>query len=176
MRWMPGLLLPIMAGCAVLALGPFPATTIPAEIAAPPNQRLELILAAAGVQIFRCAAKKDAPGQFEWVFQAPEARLRNVGGKYYGHLYAGPTWEAEDGSKITGTVQARIDAPDTSAVPWLRLAAKSTGGAGLFAAVTSIQQVSTVGGQAPARGCADPDQGRILRVDYRADYYFYVPR
>jgi hypothetical protein len=176
MRWISGLLLPIVTGCSVLAVGPFPRTIIPAEIAAPPNQRLELIVAAVGAQIYRCDAKKDAPGRFEWVFQAPEARLRDVAGKSFGRHYAGPTWEADDGSKIVGTVQTRIDAPAKTAIPWLRLAAKATGGAGLLANVTSIQRVSTVGGEAPAGGCAEPDQGRILRVDYSADYYFYVPR
>jgi hypothetical protein len=175
MRWMSGLLLPIVAGCSVLAAGPFPRTIIPAEIAAPQNQRLELIVAAVGVQIYRCDAKKDAPGRFEWTFQAPEARLRGVAGKSFGRHYAGPTWEAEDGSKIVGTEQARIDAPDKTAIPWLRLAGKSTG-PGLLANATSIQRVSTVGGQPPAGGCREPDQGRILRVDYSADYYFYVPR
>ena len=176
MRWMSGLLLPVVAGCAVLAVGPFPRTIIPAEIAAPQNQRLELIVTAAGVQIYRCDPKKDAPGRVEWTFQAPEARLRDVAGKSLGRHYAGPTWEGEDGSKIVGTMQARVDAPDKAAIPWLRLSAKSTGGAGLLANVTGIQRVSTVGGQAPAGGCAEPDQGRILRVDYSADYYFYVPR
>lgn len=175
MRWLSGLLLTIVAGCSVLAVGPFPRTIIPAEIAAPPNQRLELIVAAVGVQIYRCDPKKDAPGRFEWVFQAPEARLRDVAGKSFGRHYAGPTWEAEDGSKIVGTEQARIDAPDKTAIPWLRLGAKSTG-AGLLANVTSILRVSTVGGQPRAGGCAEPDQGRILRVDYGADYYFYVAR
>lgn len=176
MRWMSGLLLTIVAGCGVLAVGPFPRTIIPAEIAAPQNQRLELIVAATGVQIYRCDEKNDAPGRFEWVFQAPEARLRDVVGKSFGRHYAGPTWEADDGSKVIGTVQARIGAPEKSAIPWLRLAAKSTGGAGLLANVTGIQRVSTVGGEPPAGGCTEPDHGRILRVDYSADYYFYVAR
>jgi Protein of unknown function (DUF3455) len=176
MRWMSGLLLTIVAGCGVLAVGPFPRTIIPAEIAAPQNQRLELIAAAVGAQIYRCDAKKDVPGRYEWVFQAPDAQLRDVGGRYFGRHYAGPTWETEDGSKVVGTVQARIDAPDKTAIPWLRLAAKSTGGAGRLAAVTTVLRVSTVGGQAPASGCVESDLGRILRVDYSADYYFYVPR
>lgn len=176
MRWLSGLLLPIMAGCSVLAVGPFPRTIIPAAIATPQNQRLELIVTAVGVQIYRCDARKDAPGRFEWVFQAPEARLRDVAGKSLGRHYAGPVWEADDGSKVLGTVQARIDAPSRAAIPWLRIGAKSSGAAGMLASVTGIQQVSTVGGQPPAGGCAEPDQGRILRVDYSADYYFYVPR
>jgi Protein of unknown function (DUF3455) len=176
MRWILGLLFPIVAGCSVLAVGPYPRIIIPAEIAAPSNQRLEWVLAAVGVQIYRCDAKKDAPGQFEWAFQAPEAQLRDVGGKSFGRHYAGPTWEAEDGSKVVGTVQARLDAPDKAAIPWLRLAAKSGGGAGALASVTTVLRVSTAGGQAPAGSCPATDQGRVLRVDYSADYYFYVPR
>jgi hypothetical protein len=176
MRWMSGLLLATVAGCGVLAVGPFPKTIIPAEIAAPPNQRLALIAAAVGVQVYRCDPRKDAPGRFEWTFQAPEARLRDVVGKYLGRHYTGPTWEAEDGSKVVGTVQARVDAPDRNAIPWLRLRATSGGGIGLLAKVTSVLRVSTVGGQAPAGGCAEPDLGRILRVDYGADYYFYESR
>ena len=176
MRWMSGLLLPMVAGCSALAVGPFPRSTIPAEIAAPQNHRLELAVAAIGVQIYRCDPKKDAPGQFEWAFQAPEARLRDVAGKSFGRHYMGPTWEADDGSKIVGTVQARVDAPDKAAIPWLRLSAKSSGAAGPLATVTGIQRVSTVGGQPPAGGCPATDQGRVLRVDYSADYYFYVPR
>jgi hypothetical protein len=176
MRWMSGLFLPIVAGCSVLAVGPFPRTIIPAEIAAPQNQRLELLLAAVGVQIYRCDPKIDAPGRLEWVVQAPEARLRDVAGKFIGRHYAGPTWEADDGSKVVGTVQARVEAPDKTAIPWLRFGAKSAGGAGLLANVTTVQRVSTIGGQPPAGGCTEPDRGRVLRVNYNADYYFYVPR
>ena len=176
MRWSAMLFFVFVVGCGGLAVGPFPRTTIPAEIAPPPNQRLEWIVAATGVQLYRCDTKKDAPGQFEWAFQAPEARLRDVAGKSFGRHYAGPTWEADDGSKLVGTVQARVNATDNSAIHWLRLAGKSAGVAGLLANVTTILRVSTAGGQAPAAGCKESEQGQILRVDYTADYYFYVPR
>ena len=73
-------------------------------------------------------------------------------------------------------MQARVPAANKNAIPWLRLDAKSTGGAGLLANVTGIQRVSTAGGLPPAAGCAAPDHGRIVRVEYAADYYFYVPR
>lgn len=169
------LLLLTIAGCGVLSVGPFPRTTIPVEIAVPQDQRLELVLAATGAQIYRCDPKSDAAGRFEWTPQGPDARLRDVADRYWGRLYAGPTWAADDGSKVVGTVQARVDASIKSAIPWLRLGAKSAG-AGLLTNVTTIQQVSTAGGQAPAGGCTEPDHGRILRVDYSADYYFYVPR
>jgi FtsP/CotA-like multicopper oxidase with cupredoxin domain len=173
---MSGLLLPLLAGCGALAVGAFPRTSIPAEIAPPQNQRLELIAAAAGVMVYRCDPKKDAPGKFEWAFQAPEARLRDIAGKSLGRHYAGPTWEAEDGSKVVATLQAQVAAPEKTAVPWVRLGAKSTGGPGLLANATTILRVSTAGGAPPAGGCSEPDHGRLLRVEFSADYYFYVSR
>ena len=39
MRWMTGLLLPLLAGCSVVAVGPFPRASIPAAIAVPAQQR-----------------------------------------------------------------------------------------------------------------------------------------
>ena len=167
---------PVLAGCGMLSVGAFPRTTIPAQIAAPADQRLALVAAAAGVQIYRCDPKKDAPGTSAWVFQAPEAILRDVAGRYMGKHYAGPTWQAEDGSKVVGTVDARRDAPDSTAIPWLRLKTKSSGSAGTLTAVTSVLRLSTAGGQPPPGGCSEPDRGRIARVEYTADYYFYVKR
>lgn len=168
-----------ISGCGILpsfSAGAFPRVSIPSEIAASSTQKLELIVAATGIQIYRCDAKAGAPGIYEWVFQAPEAVLRDVGGKHVGKHYAGPTWEAEDGSRIVGTVEARRDAPDKSSIPWLRLTTRSTAGSGTFSPVTAILRVSTTGGMPPQGRCSEPDHGRILRVDYTADYYFYVNR
>jgi hypothetical protein len=167
-------LIPFVAGCSVLAVGPFPRTRIPAEIAAPANESLAMINSAQGVQIYRCDPNKDAPGRFEWVFEAPEASLVDENGLKAGRHYDGPTWEALDGSKLVGTVQARKDAPDRTAIPWLRLSARARG-TGTLSKISTILRVSTVGGVAPP-SCPEQDRGRVLRVDYRADYYFYAPR
>ena len=43
-------------------------------------------------------------------------------------------------------MKARADAPQASAIPWLLLSAKSVGGPGRFANVTSVQRIHTVGG------------------------------
>ena len=72
-----------------------------------------------------------------------------------GRHYAGPHWEALDGSKIAGTVKERADAPLADAIPWLLLTAKSVGPEGSFSKVTSIQRVNTVGGVAPTTGCSE---------------------
>jgi len=176
MRGVSGLLLLVVAGCGMLEVGVYPRTTIPAEIAAPANQKLALVAVGNGVQAYRCDPKPGAPGRFEWAYQAPEAWLRDVAGRSVGRHYAGPTWELNDGSKIVGTEQARVAATGRTDLPWLRLSAKSIGGSGALANVTAVQQVNTAGGQAPAAGCTQLDQGRILRVEFTADYNFYVPR
>jgi hypothetical protein len=106
-----------------------------------------------------------------WVFIGPEAALFADAG-YRGQVgshYAGPTWEANDGSKV---VAARVDgcAP-SSAIPWLLLGAVSTSDHGLFANTTFIQRVNTVGGTVPTD--AGQFVGDEARVPYSAEYFFY---
>ena len=103
----------------------------------------------------------------------PEAELFDAHGKRIGRHYAGPHWEATDGSKILGTVKERAEAPVPDAIPWLLLAAKSVGPEGSFSKVTSIQRVNTVGGVAPKAGCTQAQAGTAARIDYTADYYFF---
>ena len=71
----------------------------------------------------------------------------------------------------------------TFALPDLRGRAilGSTGGggaypAGMVSGVTTVIRAATTGGVAPAAGCNELDRGRILRVEYTADYYFYAKR
>jgi len=54
-------------------------------------------------------------------------RFRMAGNKI-AKLYAGPTWESNDGSKAVGEVKAKVNGPDPNAIPWLLLSAKSTSG------------------------------------------------
>lgn len=139
------------------------------------NETLKLIVAAKGVQIYECRARKDGIG-VEWAFVAPDADLFDVRGMAIGRHGAGPYWQARDGSRVVGTVQARADAPATSAIPWLLLATKSTGPDGTFGKVTSIQRINTVGGMAPSTPCTRDATGSSVRVDYTADYRLFVPR
>jgi hypothetical protein len=89
---------------------------------------------------------------------------------------AGPYWQARDGSRVVGTVQARSDAPTTSAIAWLLLTTKSTGPDGTFGKVTSIQRINTVGGIAPSTPCTREVTGTSVRIDYTADYRLFAPR
>lgn len=133
----------------------------------PANESLSMIVPAKGDQIYECREAK-------WVFVAPEADLFDGAGKKIGKHYAGPHWEAADGSRIVGAVKERADAPAAGAIPWLLLSAKSVGPEGAFSKVTSIQRVATKGGVAPAGDCSQA--GAKARVPYTAEYYFFTAR
>jgi uncharacterized protein DUF3455 len=145
---------------------------VPPQLDVAADQPLALQARATGFQIYTCAAGKDA-AQFAWALKAPEADLFDGAGRKIGRHYAGPTWEAVDGSKVGAAVKARADAPDANAVPWLLLAATSNAGSGVLAHVASIQRLNTSGGTAPAQLCDDTHAGEERRVPYTATYYFY---
>jgi hypothetical protein len=146
---------------------------IPEALRPPTGQVLALEARATGVQIYECKAAKDDPSQFSWTLKAPEANLKDPSGKPVGKHYAGPTWEASDGSKVMGELVAKSDAPAAGAIPWLLLRAKSTSGSGVFGAIASIQRLKTSGGIAPAIGCDSSQSGKESRVPYSAVYRFY---
>jgi hypothetical protein len=163
-----------VAGCA--ASGAVHPSDVPAPLRVPDNQVLRQQLHATGVQIYRCQPAKDDPSQFEWSLKQPEAALFDKQGREIGKHYAGPTWEANDGSKVTGVVLARANSPAPNAIPWLLLSAKTTSGTGIFSAVSYIQRLHTLGGSAPAGGCSQAQAGEELRVSYSADYLFYAAK
>ena len=166
----------LLAACAAGAPKPTPPTVvIPGNLSAPAHEALVRTLWADGVQIYECRAKAADASFPEWVFVAPEARLVDSNGTLVGHHYAGPTGEAADGSKVVGAVKAKADAPDPHAIAWLLLATHSTGTPGVFANVSSIQRVATVGGVAPATGCGTATVGQQARVPYQAQYAQYAP-
>jgi Protein of unknown function (DUF3455) len=147
---------------------------LPGPLKVPDNQVLAIAARGAGVQIYECQASKANPSSYAWMLKAPEAQLRYEAGKELGKHYAGPTWEANDGSKVVGDVVARVDAPVPTAIPWLLLRATQTSGNGVFSDVQSIQRLHTAGGKPPTTGCSIAYAGAETRVTYSADYYFYV--
>lgn len=156
-----------------LAVGPPEA---PEALRPPADQVLALEARATGVQIYQCSAGQDQAARLEWVFQAPEAELFDKEGRKVGKHYAGPTWESTDGSAVVGDVKARDAGPDPSAIPWLLLSAKSNSGSGVFSQTRSIQRLQTVGGKAPSAPCTRDIAGQVVRVPYKAAYYFYVAK
>lgn len=172
--WSAGLAL--LGGCTGLGL-PMPASEpeVPAALRPGADQKLLQVVPARGVQIYECRLKANAAG-YEWALVAPEAELFDERGRRIGRHYVGPHWEAEDGSRIAGTLKARAEAPAAGAIPWLLLQARSEGGEGTFSRVSSVQRIHTVGGVAPAAGCSAAKAGATARVPYTADYVLFVPR
>jgi hypothetical protein len=146
---------------------------VPALLRPPFGQVVFLEALGSGVRIYECAPNPEEPSAFEWTFRAPEATLVDRSGRSIGKHYSGPTWESIDGSSVVGEIKARYYPPDSSAIPWMRLAGKSTTGSGVFGQTKSIQRVATVGGIAPSAPCSSANAKQIARVPYSATYYFY---
>jgi hypothetical protein len=158
----------LTAACASTPL------VVPDTLRPATSETLATTVGARGVQIYECRARKD--GGYEWAFVAPDADLLDAQGKAIGRHGAGPYWQSADGSRVVGTVTARADAPAPGAIPWLLLSTKSSGPAGAFSNVTSIQRVNTVGGVAPATPCTAQFAGAPARVPYTADYHLFTAR
>ena len=158
----------LLAACAST---PAP-VTLPPALALAPGEVHVATLPARGVQLYECRA--GAGGAPAWTFVAPEAELFEQDGRPAGRHGAGPSWQSLDGSRVEATVAARADAPVAGAIPWLLLEARSTGGAGRFAAVTRIRRINTNGGLAPATGCDAAAMGQQARISYTADYLFHT--
>jgi Protein of unknown function (DUF3455) len=148
-------------------------SNVPPAVQVPATAVLTRELHGSGVQIYECRSSPAGDAPFAWSLQAPAADLADRSGQDVGRHYEGPTWEANDGSKVVGELVARDPGPVPSAIPWLLLRAKSTAGKGIFAKVQFIQRLNTVGGQAPRTGCDSAHTGQRTRVAYSADYYFY---
>lgn len=155
-----------IAGLAFSAVSAI-AQDIPAKLTPPQERPLLGKYAAKGIQIYVCSVKG---GANEWAFKAPEAELTDARGKVFAKHYAGPTWEAPDGSKVVGKVLVNEPAPKAGAIPWLLLSTESSG-SGVLADVRFVQRVNTSGGLGPTGAC--PTTGTERRVAYTADYIFY---
>jgi hypothetical protein len=148
----------------------------PAAIAVLAPSKVLLQLRGKGVQIYACRAKPSDGEVFEWALAGPEAELFDLQGQAVLKHSIGPTWEASDGSRIVGKMEAKADAPDASAIPWLLLSAKSQGDTGMLSHVSYVQRVDTQGGKAAPAGCDARHADAEQRVEYAATYYFYEPK
>jgi hypothetical protein len=151
-----------------------PVAKVPDNLKPAANESLAMIAYAKGVQSYECRAAGNTAGAYEWAFVAPHAELSDATGRAIGRHYAGPSWEALDGSAIEGRVEQRADAARAGTIPWLLLATKSVGPQGSLSGITHVQRVNTVGGAAPQSGCSEVSVGAMAYVAYTADYYFFA--
>ena len=148
------------------------APPVPSRITVPAGHKLFLIGHAEGFQIYSCNA---TAGGYSWGFVAPRANLYGDNGQLITTHFAGPTWEAKDGSRAVGQ---RVDGVtvDSTAIPWLLLSATSTSGpdGDRLAGTKYIQRIATTGGVIPpAADCNADSVGAIEEVPYTADYTFW---
>jgi hypothetical protein len=144
-----------------------------ASIQPPKGHVLMFELRAEGFQVYECKPVAGRAGEYKWVLNAPDAVLYDEHGEKAGTHFGGPTWQADDGSKVVAVKAAAIQPPTGRAIPWLLLRAKSYEGNGVFAKVTYIQRLGTWAGVAPKTGATKENVGKSIRVKYEATYRFY---
>ena len=145
------------------------APDVPTDIQVGGGNKVFLVGHAVGVQIYSCN------GAGAWTLVAPRADLYGDNGKLIATHFGGPTWQANDGSKVVATRDGVVTV-DPTAIPWLRLKMSSvtSGDGDRLAGTTYIQRVATVGGLAPAASmCNASTAGEIREIPYTADYYFW---
>jgi hypothetical protein len=157
---------------AAIQAAPAPAAA-PSAITVPAGNKPFLAGHAVGVQIYACNAT--ARGH-SWGFVAPRADLHDGRGKLLATHFAGPTWQATDGSTVVGKRVAGVTV-DADAIDWLLLSAASTAAGpegDRLAGTTFIQRLNTTGGLAPpAAQCKRATAGTRADVPYTADYVFW---
>ncbi|HEX3222502.1 MAG TPA: DUF3455 domain-containing protein [Nocardioides sp.] len=149
------------------------APDVPTDLQVPDGNSLFLVGHAVGVQIYGCTVTASGAA---WGLLAPRADLYGGNGKRIATHFAGPTWEAADGSRVVGKREAGVTV-DPTAIPWLKLSAASTtaGADGdRLVRTTYIQRLNTTGGLPPAASqCDTTTVGTQAEVPYTADYYFW---
>jgi hypothetical protein len=162
--------LAVLAGCASAPM--FSQDSLPAAVQVPAGNMVALETVGVGKITYECRAKKDATG-FEWVFVGPDAKLNDRSGKQIGRYYGPPaTWEAADGSKVTGA-QVAISPASPGNIPLQLVKANPATGNGAMVGITFIQRVATQGGVAPAKTCDMAAMGSKEIVNYQSDYIMY---
>jgi hypothetical protein len=153
----------ILGACATVPAGPASSSIDP------PQAERVMTLVASGVQTYSC--EFDAQHHLGWVFRSPHATLFDARGHAAVWHVAGPSWGAEDGSRIVGRVLAQRPSETLASIPQLLLETHSTAGIGTLSVVRYVQRVHTVGGLMPTAPCLTEHE--IGSSPYFADYVFY---
>ena len=147
---------------------------LPDTMKVPVGHKIAMETVGVGLLTYECRVKKDMAGQFAWAFAGPDAKLMDRQGKQVGKYFGPPaTWEAMDGSKITGK-QLAVAPGGAGNIPLQFVQANPAVGSGAMTGVTYIQRLKTQGGVAPATACGAANQGAKQTVNYQADYIFWT--
>ncbi len=158
-----------VAGAAVAAVDN---AALPEPVRVPAGNAVMLETLGVGEITYECRENKDKPGAFAWAFVVPVAALNDMQNKTIGKYYGGPTWEANDGSKVTGK-QVAVAPGGAGNIPFQLVKAEPAMGQGAMTGVSYIQRIETKGGVAPAAPCDASSKGAKQQVGYQAKYVFY---
>src|SRR5665213_559440 len=145
--------LPALAFALAVALPAAAAISEPAGLSralrAPAAEEPAFMLSANGVHTYECKLLANTPESYTWATTAPDVTLYD-GTHSVGTVTANNEWSSSlDRSSVTGVIRA-MQGAGSGNLPWASLSAVPAGESGLFADVTTIQRVNTVGGTPPA--------------------------
>lgn len=172
---------PLAAAAAAASLTALAATAfaaahggmaVPEAVRVPAGHKVALETVGVGEITYECRAKDG--GGHAWAFAGPDAELRGRDGQRVGRYFGPPaTWQAADGSAITGKQLAVAPGGDGN-IPLQLVEANPATGAGKMQGVTHVQRLATRGGVAPATPCDASRMGAKEIVRYQADYVFWT--
>lgn len=146
---------------------------VPDAVKVPDGHAVMLETVGVGEITYACRDKANSPGQTEWTFVGPKAVLNDRTGKAVGDYFGPPaTWQAKDGSKVTGT-QLAVAPAGKGDLPYQLVKANPAEGQGAMHGVSYIQRLATRGGVAPSSACTAQNKGAQEVVKYQADYVFW---
>jgi hypothetical protein len=166
----------IAAGLLAALPAAHAAMELPDSVKVPDGHKVALETVGKGEITYECRDKADAAGQMEWFFVGPKAVLTDRSGKEVG-IYFGPpaTWQAKDGSSVTGA-QVAVAPSSAGNLPYQLVKANPATGSGAMSGVTYIQRVALKGGVAPTAACTAANKGKKEVVSYQADYIFWAAK
>jgi len=165
----------LTASCLFVAMpAAYAQAGLPESIKVPAGHKVALETAGVGEITYECRDKANAAGQTEWFFIGPKALLNDRSGKAIGTYFGPPaTWQANDGSKITGT-QLAVASVSPKDLPLQLVKANPAEGKGAMSGVSYIQRLAVKGGVAPMAECSSANKGKREVVKYQADYIFWA--
>lgn len=151
-------------------------TGLPDAVKVPDGHKVVMETVGVGEITYQCRDKANAPGQSEWFFVGPKAVLNDRAGKAVGSYFGPPaTWQAKDGSKVTGT-QLAVAPASKADLPYQLVKANPAEGQGAMIGVSYIQRLATQGGVPPSTPCSAANKGEQQVVKYQADYIFWAAK
>jgi hypothetical protein len=138
----------------------------------PAGNKVAMETVGAGDITYECKAKAGAPGQFEWTFVGPDAKLMDRAASRSASTTARPppgrTWTAPRSPPRKSPWPA-----NGRQHPLQLVKANPAMGSGAMTGVTYIQRVATKAASHPPWPAPWPTAGAKQVVKYQADYIFY---